>query len=130
MSIMLKVIKWAFVLLIMYLLGVLLFAPKNDSEILAEHEIKAKKIFKFNCAMCHGNSGQGNGPSAIALPINPPDWSNSFWQKSVTDFGITQAIIGGGNSIGRSQFMPAHPELANTPELEALVKLIREFDKK
>lgn len=127
---MFKVLKWLILIIIIYLIGVLVLAPKNEIEILAEHEIKAKETFKYNCAMCHGNSGQGNGPSAIALPTSPPDWTNPAWQKSVTDFGIRQIIIGGGKSTGRSQFMPAHPELANTPELEALVKLIREFDKK
>lgn len=90
-------------------------------------KVQAKDIYKYNCSMCHGPSGQGNGPTAHALTVKPPDWTNSYWQSAMTDVGIKNAIVGGGKFIGRSDFMPAHPQYKNDPILDELVKIVRQY---
>ena len=87
----------------------------------------ANDIYKYNCSMCHGGGGNGTGPTAGALPVSPPNWTNPNWQASITDVGIRNAIVYGGKYNGRSDFMPAHPHLKDTEELDELVKLIRDF---
>ena len=42
-------------------------APKATPELLA----KGKTVFNTNCAPCHGESGDGNGPAAAALNPKP-----------------------------------------------------------
>jgi cytochrome c553 len=37
---------------------------------------QGKKIAQVNCATCHGNTGTGNGPAAMALSPKPPDWTS------------------------------------------------------
>ena len=34
---------------------------------------QGKKIAQVNCASCHGNTGKGNGPAAMALSPKPAD---------------------------------------------------------
>jgi hypothetical protein len=46
----------------------------------------------------------------------------------VTDDQIKKTITGGGASVGKSNLMPAQPDLANKPEvLDGIVKIIRGF---
>ncbi len=57
------------------------FAPDWASELKNKFTGKSdaaegKKIYKKNCAKCHGTSGRGGGPSAGSLQIELPDFSN------------------------------------------------------
>jgi mono/diheme cytochrome c family protein len=42
-----------------------------------------EKVFKANCASCHGNEGRGDGPASGSLNPKPKDLS--VLQKSVGD---------------------------------------------
>jgi mono/diheme cytochrome c family protein len=113
--------------LLVYVLGVILLAPTVAERENNTHFQEAEKVYKFNCIMCHGPKGRGDGPTAGVLPVAPPDWSNANWQSSVTDEGLKNAIVGGGTFIGRSNYMPSHPQLEDSPILEEMVKKIRTF---
>src|SRR5690242_17557247 len=54
------------------------------------------KLFKSRCAVCHGESGTGNGPGAAALTPKPRDYTNAEWQAKVTDDQIRSVILMGG----------------------------------
>ncbi len=85
-------------------------------------------IFRNQCAMCHGNSGKGDGISAGALTVKPRDYTDPKWQASVTDADIKKIILLGGKGVGKSPSMPDNPTLGNKPEvLNGLVKIIRGF---
>lgn len=87
-----------------------------------------KELFKTRCVMCHGESGKGDGPASAALTPKPRDYTDTVWQKSVTDEQIKKAITGGGAAVGKSPLMPGQPDLSNNPAaLDGLVKLIRAF---
>jgi mono/diheme cytochrome c family protein len=45
----------------------------NDKKVIEQGE----KIAKINCTSCHGPSGKGNGPAAVALTPKPADWTSS-----------------------------------------------------
>ena len=87
-----------------------------------------KEVFKTRCVMCHGESGKGDGPAAVALNPKPRNYTDAEWQKSVTDDQLKKTITGGGASVGKSALMPAQPDLASKPEvLDGLIKIIRGF---
>lgn len=87
-----------------------------------------KQVFNTRCATCHGESGHGDGPASAALTPKPRNYTDSAWQKSVTDAQIKQTILYGGAAVGKSPVMPASPDLESQPEvLDALVKLVRGF---
>jgi mono/diheme cytochrome c family protein len=37
---------------------------------------QGKKVAQVNCASCHGSTGKGNGPAAMALSPKPADWTS------------------------------------------------------
>ena len=92
---------------------------------------KAQEMFANVCAMCHGASGQGDGPAAANLTPKPRNYTDPAWQASVTDDQIRQTILQGGQAMGKSPMMPGQPQLKGEPEvLDELVKIIRSFGKK
>lgn len=98
----------------------------GDSKGLAE----AKKIFKMQCAQCHGESGRGDGLAAAQLDPKPRNYTDKKWQKSVTDKEIRDTILKGGAAMGKSPLMPANPNLHDKPEvLDGMVELVRSFAK-
>ena len=75
--------------------------------------------------------GEGNGTAAVALNPKPRNFTDPAWQKSVTDQHLRDTMVKGGAGVGKSALMPPQPLLAKDPEtLEALVKLVRGFEKK
>lgn len=85
-------------------------------------------IYRNQCAMCHGNTGKGDGISAGALTVKPRDYTDPKWQASITDDDIKKIILLGGKGVGKSPSMPDNPSLQNKPAvLDGLVKIIRGF---
>jgi azurin len=94
----------------------------------AEHA--AKDLFTLRCSVCHGVSGQGDGPGAAALDPKPRAFSDALWQKAATDELIAKTIVEGGAAMSKSPGMPPNPDLASKPEvLKELVSMIRAFKK-
>jgi len=80
--------------------------------------------------VCHGENGDGQGPSAENMNPRPRNFHNRQWQKSVSDETLAKAIVYGGPAVGVSAAMPANPDLAGQPELvAAMVKRIRAWGK-
>ncbi len=41
----------------------------------------AARLFRQNCAQCHGENGRGDGPLAAGLALRPPDWARDPWRR-------------------------------------------------
>ena len=90
--------------------------------------VQARQLFATLCVMCHGADGSGNGPAAATLNPKPRNYTDAAWQASITDAQIKEAIVKGGQGVGKSPMMPGQPQLADQPEvLDGLVKIIRGF---
>ncbi len=50
-------------------------------------------LWKQQCASCHGATGLGDGPAAIAT--RPPSLASADWQKAITDAQIAKMITTG-----------------------------------
>ncbi len=89
---------------------------------------EARSTFKTMCAVCHGETGKGDGAAAASLDPKPRDYTDMKWQRSVTDDHLREIILKGGAALGKSSLMPAQPQLAAKPEVvEELVKIVRSF---
>lgn len=85
-------------------------------------------IYESRCALCHGASGQGDGPASASLNPRPRAFSDPGWQASVDDAGLKKVILEGGVPVGKSPLMPANPDLATQPEtVDGLVQIVRSF---
>ncbi len=83
------------------------------------------------CANCHGEDGKAQTPTAAALNPKPRDYTDPKWQASVTDEELRNAILKGGQAVGKSNAMPGNPDLADKPEvIDELVKIVRSFGAK
>lgn len=89
---------------------------------------EVRELFKTRCAVCHGESGKGDGPGAGALNPKPRDYTNKEWQAKVTDDDLRKVIHYGGAAVGKSPMMPASPDLEARPsDVNGLIAIIREF---
>lgn len=78
-------------------------------------------IYKQHCAMCHGETGGGDGPAAVAFDPKPTDFTAPDFQESRTDDQLTEVI-----AKGRGR-MPSFEAQLKPDELKALVEYIREM---
>lgn len=89
---------------------------------------EAEDIYRTRCAMCHGDSGHGDGPSARVLQPKPRDFGDKAFQAGTTDDAIAKVIVEGGEAVGKSAVMPKSPELAEKADVvKELVKRVRAF---
>jgi mono/diheme cytochrome c family protein len=96
--------------------------------ITPEARQRAKEIFSFRCAACHGLQGRGDGPGAARLSPKPPNFNDSSWQQTITDDEIEKVIVYGGAAVGKSPAMPANTDLQNDPAVvAALREMIRQL---
>lgn len=68
--------------------------PVRFSEITVE---RGKKLFLTQCAMCHGEKGDGKGDLAQEMKIQPPDFTKPATLNKRTD-GELFAIIDAGSA--------------------------------
>jgi mono/diheme cytochrome c family protein len=94
------------------------------SKAFADDE-QGKRIYRENCAPCHGEAGKGDGVGARSLPVRPADHTNPAAMTSRTDAFLRDVIAKGGKAMGLSSFMPAWQGIFKDKEIEALVTYIR-----
>jgi mono/diheme cytochrome c family protein len=88
----------------------------------AAAQAEAEKIFSERCATCHGPGGGGDGPASAGLSPKPRNFTDSAWQKSVSDEYIEQILQYGGAAVGKSPAMPANPDLMSKPAVVAALR--------
>lgn len=101
-------------------------APAVSAEAMTAAQAKYDQL----CVTCHGATGIGDGIGAAALNPKPRNYTDKAWQKSVTDEFLAKIIVQGGAAAGKSNLMPASPDLADKPEVvKGLVAIVRGFAK-
>ncbi|MFK7816907.1 MAG: cytochrome c [Gammaproteobacteria bacterium] len=85
-------------------------------------KVKAgEKVYKARCALCHGESGQGDGRMSKVIK-NPPPFDLT---ESVMPVEYLQLIVSnGGEPVGRSPQMPPWNDELTDTELESVVLYI------
>ena len=112
------------------ILGAIVFAVVGFCAVSGAADDDAKTLMADRCAVCHGDNGDGQGPSAASMSPPPRNFRDPKWQKSVTDKTLAKAIIDGGAAVGVSSSMPGNPDLATRLDVvAALVKQIRAWGK-
>jgi cytochrome c oxidase cbb3-type subunit III len=101
-----------------------------STAIAEDAKAQASSIISDRCTVCHGDNGDGKGPSAESMNPRPRDFHDLKWQKSVSDQTIAKAVMYGGSAVGVSAAMPANPDLVGQPAVvAAIVKQIRAWGK-
>jgi len=68
---------------------------KNPVKPTPENLANAKKFFGFDCAMCHGASGDGKGDLAGSMSLKMNDWHDPVVLAKMSDGEIFDVIVKG-----------------------------------
>lgn len=90
---------------------------KRTPEALADSE----PLFRVNCAGCHGENGDGNGPATVVLPKKPANFTDAKMMSALTDGELFWKL-----STGRPP-MPAWGEVLSVKQRWELVNYLRTF---
>lgn len=86
---------------------------------------RARWNYARHCAVCHGESGMGDGFNATFLPVKPTPHADASTMRLRPDDTLFDGIHGGGGILNRSHLMPAWNGLLSVEEMRELVAHIR-----
>ena len=96
----------------------------NPVKPTADSIADGKKIYSYDCALCHGTEGDGKGDLAGEMKLKLRDYRDPSSLKDDTDLDLFNVI-----SKGKGE-MPKEADRAKTDEMWDLVNYVRSFAKK
>jgi mono/diheme cytochrome c family protein len=95
----------------------------NPGKSTPEGMVHAKQMYGYDCAVCHGVSGNGKGDLAVQMKLNVKNWTDSTALKGKTDGELFYII-----THGQGQ-MPAEGDRAKPEDVWNMVEMVRGFSK-
>ena len=92
---------------------------RRQEEVPAPQSKEAKKLFKQNCARCHGVDGKGQ--TTAGEIAGAPDFTDPSWQELSDDQTLANSITHG---LGQ---MPSFSKKLSTEQIKSLVSYVRTF---
>jgi mono/diheme cytochrome c family protein len=99
-------------------------AKKNPVPPTPEGLAEARKLFGYNCAMCHGKSGDGKGDLVADMKLELRDWRDASSIENMTDGELFWIV---SNGKGK---MPGEGDRTAEKIRWNFVNLVRSFGKK
>lgn len=97
---------------------------KNPIKPTPESLADANKFFGYDCAMCHGATGDGKGDLAKSMDLKMSDWRDSSRLTALSDVEMFDLIVKGkGKMVGEGGRYPAET-------VWELVNYVRTLEKK
>jgi len=88
---------------------------------------EGQRLYKANCAACHGENAKGDGPAAIALRIRPREFRTEAFRYVSSSDGATDDDLARTIHFGRRNGqMPAFPNLMDE-QVQSLTLYLREL---
>lgn len=103
------------------LLLLLILAPAAGAQDKAE----GKKYYVTYCSGCHGETGKGDGPAAVSLPLKPTNHADGAVMNRLPDKFLLEIISKGGQAVGKSPFMPGWGNQLREKQIRDLIAYIR-----
>ena len=99
---------------------------KKENPVKATPEVlaAAKKIFGYDCAMCHGSNGDGKGDLVESMKLKMKDWHQADALGGISDGEIFDLIV-----KGKDKMIGEGDRLAPA-KVWGLVHYVRSFPKK
>jgi len=96
----------------------------NPVKASPESQARVKKMYGYDCALCHGANGDGKGDVVADLKITLKDYTDPAALKDLSDGELFYII-----KNGKGQ-MPSEGDRAKPEDLWNMVILVRSFAKK
>jgi mono/diheme cytochrome c family protein len=93
----------------------------NPVKPTAASQAHAKKLYGFDCAMCHGANGDGKGDLAADMKLSLKDWRDPAALKDMSDGELNYIITKGKGK------MPAGADQMKPDEIWNMVSYVRSF---
>jgi mono/diheme cytochrome c family protein len=93
----------------------------NPVKPTAASQARAKKLYGFDCAMCHGTNGDGKGDLAADMKLSLKDWRDPAALKDMSDGELNYIITKGKGK------MPAGADQMKPDEIWNMVSYVRSF---
>ena len=97
----------------------------NPFKPTAESLAHAKKIYGYDCALCHGANGDGKGDAVADLKLKMRDYTDPTALKDLTDGELFYIIRN-----GKGQMPPEEAARAKDEDVWNMVVMVRSFAKK
>jgi mono/diheme cytochrome c family protein len=68
--------------------------------------VSGLQLYETHCAVCHGEQGRGDGPSAAGFATKPSDLTDGRLMNPLPDEFIVNVILNGGPAEGLAPTMP------------------------
>ena len=86
--------------------------------------VHVKKVWGYDCAMCHNTDGDGKGELAVSLKLKLKDYTDPASLKDISDGELYYIILKGKGE------MPGEEGRGKPDDLWNMVTLVRSFAKK
>lgn len=86
--------------------------------------------FKQYCTGCHGDTGGGDGPAAVALTPKPRNLQDFGYMSKVDDAALLKVIAEGGAAVGKSPLMAAWKSSLSEAQVKDVAAYVRSLSKK
>ncbi len=96
----------------------------NPVKPTAESQAKAKKMYGYDCAMCHGDTGNGKGDLVADMKLVLKDYTDPAALKDLSDGEMFYIIKGGKGQ------MSGEGDRAKPDDIWNLVTYVRSLAKK
>lgn len=97
---------------------------KNPVKPTGESIEAGKRFYKTQCAMCHGDNGDGKGELAVELKMDLRDWTDPASLKDFSDGALFYVLTKGNEK------MPGQEGRMKAPQQWNVVNFIRSVAKK
>lgn len=91
----------------------------NPVKPTAASQAQSKKMYGYDCAVCHGETGDGKGELAEGLKVTLPDFTNPAALKDIPDGEMFYAI-----KLGKGK-MPGEGDRLKTDDLWNMVIYVK-----
>lgn len=97
---------------------------KNPVKPTADSQAKAKRLYQIDCAMCHGDNGNGKTDLAANMELNMVNWTNPETLAGRQDWELFNII-----RVGKGKMPPEDAGRASDTDVWNLIIYIRAFSK-
>jgi mono/diheme cytochrome c family protein len=95
--------------------------PGTDAS--AASDAEARRVFKENCALCHGTDGRARVPVARTLGVK------DLTLSKISDAEIEKQVTSGSKGPDGRDKMPAFGTKLSRQQIQALVRLVKSLRK-
>jgi cytochrome c oxidase cbb3-type subunit 3 len=92
-------------------------------------EQKGKALFDYYCAICHGDTGNGDGFNSFNLTPPPAKLADPSLMAKLSDAQMIAVIKKGGAALNLSIQMPSWGDLFKPSEITALIAYLHTLSK-